>query len=488
MTHSLNAGGNAIEVTSSTPPVQTDGGWIVTGSSVTVATPIVVDRFYRQGWHSWALTRWEDLDEPPVRLAEGWGGFGADNVAILGPEHRSSWVGAVESADGSVALVLGALGLDAHVTGSHDGLVGEARDDIEWFVGLGQAEALLERYAELIGERCGNVRQDPGRVWCSWYSYYEDITEAEMVEVLDGLAGMGFGVVQIDDGWQAAVGDWAVNEDFPEGMAAMAERISTAGYRPGLWLAPFIALESSHTFREHPDWFVSVDGAPTAAGSNWGETYYGLDTTHPDVRHHIHQFIAQAVDWGYTYLKLDFLFAAGIPGERYDPDISDEEAYRSGVELIRRAAGDDTYLLACGSLIIPSIGVFNGMRVGQDVAPHWENRAGGIEFYSEVSTQFAISNSLARLWLDPVVAVDPDVVYFRSEANEMTEAQMRSLQDIASVCGFVATSDPPHWMTDQERSDMRDYMTRDPEVERINRYEFRIDDRPVSFRDASLDA
>ena len=267
-----------------------------------------------------------------------------------------------------------------------------------------------------------------------------------------------------------------------------AERIADAGYRPGLWTAPFIAHERSQTIRDHPEWFVSRDGSPVVAGRNWNGEYYGLDMTHPEAIRHVRAVIERAVAWGYTYLKLDFLFAAGVPGERYDPDVTGEQAYRLGIEHIREAAGDDTYLLACGSLIVPSIGVFNGMRVGQDVAPHWENRAGGIQYYSEVSTRFAISNSLARLWLTPVIAVDPDVVYFRSEANEMSREEMQALQDIASVCGFVATSDPPHWMSPGELAEMQRYMKSRQDVERLGRYEFHIDGRTVSFRSASLDA
>jgi len=35
-------------------------------------------------------------------------------------------------------------------------------------------------------------------------------------------------------------------------------------------------------------------------------------------------------DWGFTYLKLDFLFAAALPGERYDAEATRIEAYRRG--------------------------------------------------------------------------------------------------------------------------------------------------------------
>ncbi len=64
--------------------------------------------------------------------------------------------------------------------------------------------------------------------------------------------------------------------------------------------------------------------------------------------------IETAVEWGYTYLKLDFLFAAALPGERFDPSVGPETAYRTAFEVVRQAAGEATALLACGSPIVPS--------------------------------------------------------------------------------------------------------------------------------------
>ena len=49
-----------------------------------------------------------------------------------------------------------------------------------------------------------------------------------------------FDVVQLDDGFQSEVGDRLVtNEKFPSGLAGVADSISAAGFRPGLWIAPF---------------------------------------------------------------------------------------------------------------------------------------------------------------------------------------------------------------------------------------------------------
>ena len=48
---------------------------------------------------------------------------------------------------------------------------------------------------------------------------------------------------------------------------------------------------------------------------------------------------------------------------------SSAPAYRSGIELIREAIGEDAYLLGCGAPLLPSSGLFDAMRVSPDTAP-----------------------------------------------------------------------------------------------------------------------
>lgn len=490
MTYSLDIEGLQFSIEAAGEPERCEGWWLVPAGDVVVDHPFGATQFYRHGWHSWALTHWADLGAPAVSIAPERRMFQADDLPNLdGLRHRGSWVGAISGPDGD-ALVLGALGWDAHVEATASDITGHCdAAPVEWFIGFGNAEAMLARYATAVAERAGTRRKSPGPVWCSWYSFYEDITEAAMIDVLAGLEGSSFSVVQLDDGWQEEIGDWTVNDDFPSGMSSMAARIRDAGYRPGLWIAPFIVHERSATASSHPEWLVrDAGGNPAVAGKNWGGHYYALDLTRPDVTSHVQRVIARAVEWGFTYLKLDFLFAAGIEGDRLDNSLGREAVYRRGIEAIRDAAGPDTYLLACGGLIVPSIGVFEATRVGQDVAPHWENQSGDAYDYAAPSTRYAVSNSHSRLWLDPVIAVDPDVVYFRTQHNEMSLEEMAYLRDIALVCDFVATSDPPHWLTAEERVVLDQTIAHQPTIKRLDRYRFEIGGRITDFREASLDA
>jgi hypothetical protein len=55
------------------------------------------------------------------------------------------------------------------------------------------------------------------------------------------------------------------------------------------------------------------------------------------------------------------------------------------------------------------------------------------------------------------------------------------LADMAQVCQFKATSDLPHWWTDFEREQVRNWLTAEPEIERTSPTTFIIDGREADF-------
>jgi alpha-galactosidase len=101
--------------------------------------------------------------------------------------------------------------------------------------------------------------------YSSWYNRYQNIDEASIEQDLERDAPRSFqknDLFQIDDGWEPYVGDWLEPDakKFPNGMKKMADQIHAAGYRAGIWLAPFAAEEKSKLYQEHPDWFIKKDG------------------------------------------------------------------------------------------------------------------------------------------------------------------------------------------------------------------------------------
>jgi alpha-galactosidase len=414
-----------------------------------------------------------------------------DPELFAGYPTKGSGVGALQGTEGKV-LLLGALGLDAQVSSNEQELRGEYRGRNEfdppggpydWFLAYGPEPEVFAQYAGLLADRLGRRGREPApRVWCSWYSLFRDINEDTIRGVLPGLPGLPFDVFQVDDGWQRGLGDWEANERFPDGMEALAGRIRAAGYIPGLWSAPFVVQPSSLVYQEHPEWIIrDSNGLPVQAGNNWGGPYYALDTTHPNVQAWLEALIQTQKRWGYEYLKIDFLFGAALPGKRYQ-DLPQEAAYRQGLEIVRRAAGE-AYVLACGAPIFASVGLADGLRVGPDVAPYWDDPERTIKRHDPTgpSVLNAITTSHSRLWLKDLLNIDPDVAFFRTHFNQLTPAEKALLRDLALIAGFKGTSDLPAWLDQDERQALKAFLEAAPRIERMDRYRFLLDGNEVDF-------
>jgi alpha-galactosidase len=286
------------------------------------------------------------------------------------------------------------------------------------------------------------------------------------------------------------VGDWYPNAKFPSGMAALAQRITDTGLVPGLWLAPFIALPGSDLARERPELLLRDDrGEPVVAGYNWGTGYWALDLAKPQAREHVATMIHRVVhEWGFRYLKIDFINGAAAPAARAG-DVDRERVYRDGLTLIREVAGDDVYLLGSGAILLPSLGLLDGLRSGPDVAPMWQNYAS--DDPSDAMARNAVVNAVHRLWQAPLAEVDPDVVYFRRRLNLLTDQQLDWLRDLADICGFRAVSDPPR-LAQPGRAQFHDHLSVAPPAggpavpvplhHRRSRGRFRAGDQPSRAR------
>ena len=458
-----------------------------------VALPDAPTAFYRHGWQSWSPSRWRDVDEPvlPIRHAD-------HRVMHDDPAHAldtvagGSGIGAARLADGRiVALVCRVVGGWVSLVG--DRLRGEVERpdpdmaDDAWVVIEGAADeetAVFERAARILGDAFGTRPARHPRAWCSWYSMYTEIDHDRLSLAVDGLAGLPLEVFQIDDGWQHHIGDWDLRADrFPDGFDTLVSQIRDSGREAGLWLAPLLVHEDARIVVDRPEWLLTDDdGQRVSAGFNWGGALYALDSTSPGVSEHVQQMISTAVGQGFTYLKLDFLYAGALPGRRHD-DLPREVAYRRAIEAIRGAAGEDTYLLACGAPLIASLGVFDGARIGPDVNEAWEHPqlVRYTRTLGEPSTRWAISTSVNRLWQQPLWDCDPDVAYFRDHRCLLSVEQKQLLQDLATISGFRVTSDPPSWLTEQELARLSDWLAHDPVVTRSGPLQWVIDGRTVDF-------
>jgi alpha-galactosidase len=443
--------------------------------------------YYRHGWQSWSFTAWTAPSPLPMQKPAIFNPLQLDAVYANETSPHGSWLGAVEFADGRV-LLLGALATDTHVFLKENQLQGRSEaGEVEWLIALGDEKSVFDEYVKQLGIRFGVARKDHiPRVWCSWYSLYTAIEEKLLHETFDQLGNLPFDVLQVDDGWQKEIGDWEANEKFPAGMQALAEKIRSTGRRAGLWLAPLLVARSSRMFREHNDWLLRDEkGRLVSAGFNWGQDLFALDTTHPDAISWLVALMKLVRRWGFDYYKLDFLYAGALKGKRHT-DMPREAAYRECLRTMREAMGEGSFFLTCGTPILPALGVCDAIRIGPDVSHEWENYRNETLLYNFATpgTKNAIRTVVHRLWLKPLIHIDPDVEYFESKENSLEEEHKQQLQDLALICNFKATSDLPQWMTSEERENVRAFLTAETDATQLSRYVYKLDDRVVDFSSA----
>jgi alpha-galactosidase len=249
----------------------------------------------------------------------------------------------------------------------------------------GSLDDALARCAGQLATRAGVPQLRPApTVWCSWYCYGGSVTEADVIDNLDAISRLDLpiDVIQIDDGWQADIGDWLTASDRFPSLARLVQRVRDAGRRTGIWIAPFVVGARSRVAREHPDWMV----AGVDAGWNWDQPLRALDPTHPRAADHLREAVAKLRDLGVDYLKLDFLYAGAAAGL---------DAYRAGLRLIRDVAGPATYILGSGAPILPSVGLVDAMRVSPDINAAEEPPGGDM---SRPSLHAAAAAAIGRAW------------------------------------------------------------------------------------------
>src|SRR5574340_1126193 len=283
--------------------------------------------------------------------------------------------------------------------------------------------------------------------WCSWYQYYTAITaedvRSNLEKIADGRRGVPLDLCQIDDGFQTRVGDWfSFKDTFPGGVAPLASEITRVGLTPGLWLAPFILDRRSTFYHEHPQFILRTErGNPVNAGFGWNRLTAAIDLTAPGALEESCRAAGTAVrDWGFSYLKLDFLYAAALPGRRHDPTQTREQIMRMGMQALREVVGDQTSLLGCGLPLGSGISLVDAMRVSADVNGAWEPEFHGIKAFirdepAMPSARNAIQNTLTRAPLHQRWWVnDPDCLLLRPD-TKLTESEVQTLTTVIGLSG-----------------------------------------------------
>src|SRR2546428_2860983 len=234
--------------------------------------------------------------------------------------------------------------------------------------GLEALDLLFAPISPVDRERLATAAVPTG--WCSWYELSGGVTEADMIANLEFCAAhfdrRFFGYVQLDDGYQRATGDWQTNDKFPHGHRWLSDQIHGRGFKAGLWLAPFAVAERSGRPAPHPHWLLkNADRAIVLdTPDECGRQGPLLERAHPEVRQWLYDLGRRIVrDWGYDYVKIDFLLWATAGAAHYG-GLPPPAAYRKGLAAIRDGLGPGGFVVGGGAPRPHAPGFLNGMRIG----------------------------------------------------------------------------------------------------------------------------
>lgn len=158
----------------------------------------------------------------------------------------------------------------------------------------------------------------PPMGWNSWYSYSEAVNQKDIEKVArlieeTGLADAGYAFVNIDDCWQGErpKGEaLRANEKFPD-MKALCDAIHARGLKAGLYSSPWISTYAGFRGSSADD--DEPRALPPEQRLQPGQIYGrwpGLSqrkVDHPGKHWYFDKDAKQWADWGFDYVKVDWL-------------------------------------------------------------------------------------------------------------------------------------------------------------------------------------
>ncbi len=165
----------------------------------------------------------------------------------------------------------------------------------------------------------------------------DDMDYATVLQTAPVARRLGLDTFILDDGWQAASGDWYPDSPqhreprddgtptspfpprFPDDTFA-AVREAIAPMKLGLWMSPMHFNPASEVFQQHPEWSCTPVGTGLAAANlldpDSGSNEAGLGTWGPDAVPHVEARIRDLIERsGVEYFKFDFLVWLDCAGQ-----------------------------------------------------------------------------------------------------------------------------------------------------------------------------
>ena len=237
--------------------------------------------------------------------------------------------------------------------------------------------ALLDYYSDTMPQIPEQLKNKIIKGWNSWDYFFQTVTFEDVernVKAIKNTPGICDEVeyIIIDDGWQNGYGDWEISSRFHDELESTVKVIKNAGYKPGIWVAPFIADYYSKLSLRHPELLArNADGNyEFAAGGNGG--IGTVDPTHPEAEKMLKKLFTYLKEIGFEYFKVDFVKYLMRQSIFHDSKRR-MDMVTKGMKIIRESIGEDAFLTGCGMPLYSGYGIVNAQRIAGDISTFWSN-------------------------------------------------------------------------------------------------------------------
>jgi autotransporter-associated beta strand protein len=271
--------------------------------------------------------------------------------------------------------------------------------------------------------------------WNSWGVIQKNISYTDAIAVSDyfyvnlmgnNFANRGTVYINLDSFWD--------NFSLAQ-LQSFVAHCHAHGEKAGIYFGPFVFFGSANDTTNWP-----VEGTTNAYNysdvllrdhnGNFESSDGGLamDPTHPGTKQRINYYINLFTNWGFDYVKLDFLSHGTFEGAHYDTNVTTGiQAYNQGMQYVLNAINGRMFISESIAPLFP-YQYAHSRRIACDAQT---SRIG--------DTEYTMNSVSYGWWLDGLYQFnDPDVMVFGNGADT-NEAQSRLIS--GAVTGLMLDGD-----------------------------------------------
>jgi hypothetical protein len=238
----------------------------------------------------------------------------------------------------------------------------------------------------------------------TWDFYRGEISTKALKPVLNSLQTFNkthpakLRYFTLDDGWFAQRGSWEFDlKKFPEGEKGWAKIVNDAGMQPGVWISPFWGNKEM-VDKYHMEVQEEVLDHVIR---------YRVDPSDPNVRKYVIERFRELSKSGNKYFKIDFLALAYTDRPYKYSKFPPERVIREFLIELKKAIGNDAFLLGCSTVIAPCAMVCDGARIMADITENWNVTKG---IYLRIAYRYWMNGTLFNTDPDFFVGRGPETL------------------------------------------------------------------------------